>query len=106
VVYGEVEYSDDGEDAISNPKIVVEVLSPTTKNNDLGPKLRLYWDVASLTDILLIDQETVWIEYWFRTPGGEWKNCTLESLQERLMIESAGCEIPVAEIYAGVEFSA
>ena len=38
VVCGELEYSDEEEDTVSNPKIVVEVLSPTTKNYDLGPK--------------------------------------------------------------------
>ena len=106
VVCGELEYSDEEEDTVSNPKIVVEVLSPTTKNYDLGPKLRLYWSIASLTDILLIEQKKVWIEYWFGAPGEEWSKRVLENLHDILRIESANCEIPVTELYAGVEFPA
>ena len=106
VVCGELEYSDEEEDTVSNPKIVVEVLSPTTKNYDLGPKLRLYWSIASLTDILLIEQKKVWIEYWFRAPGEEWSKRVLENRHDILRIESANCEIPVTELYAGVEFPA
>ena len=104
VVCGQLEYSDDKKDTVTNPKIVVEVLSPTTKNYDLGEKLRLYWSVASLTDIFLIEQKKVWLEYWFRAPGGEWSKRVMEKLQDILRIESANCEIPVTELYAGVEF--
>jgi Uma2 family endonuclease len=106
VVCGTLEYSDEKKDTITNPKIVVEVLSPTTSNYDLGLKLRLYWNIASLTDVLLIDQQRVWIEYWFRTPGGEWKKRVLENLHDNLRLDSANCEVPVANLYAGVEFPA
>ena len=106
VVCGQLDFSDEIKDTVTNPKIVVEVLSPTTKNYDLGEKLRLYWNIASLTDILLVEQQKVWIEYWFRAPGGEWSKRVLKNLHDTLRIESANCEIPVAEIYAGVEFPA
>ena len=104
VVCGQLEFSPENEDTVTNPKIVVEVLSPTTENYDLGPKLRLYWSIPSLTDILLVEQSRVWIEYWFREPGGEWSKRVLENLQDSLRIESAHCDIPVTELYAGVEF--
>jgi Uma2 family endonuclease len=106
VVCGQLEYLDDKKDTVTNPKIVVEVLSPTTKNYDLGQKLRMYWSIASLTDVLLIDQGRVWLEYWYRVPGGEWSKRVLENLDNILRIESGNCEIPVAELYAGVEFPA
>jgi Uma2 family endonuclease len=106
VVCGQLEYSDEKKDTVTNPKIVVEVLSPTTKNYDLGEKLRMYWSIASLTDVLLIEQKKVWIEYWFRAPGGEWSKRVLENLDDILRIGSADCEIPVTELYAGVEFPA
>jgi Uma2 family endonuclease len=106
LVCGPLEYSDDKRDTVTNPKIVVEVLSPATKSYGLGEKLRLYWDVPSLTDILLIEQQRVWIEYWFRPPGGEWTKRVLKDLDDSLRIESADCQIQVAELYAGVEFPA
>jgi len=105
VVCGKVEYAAD-EDTITNPKLIVEVLSPTTANYDLGPKARMYWKIATLTDLLFVDQKKVWIEYWFRVPGGKWASREYESLSDAVHIESTGIDIPVAEIYAGVELEA
>ena len=103
VVCGELEFTDDRKDTVTNPNIIVEVLSPTTVDHDLGPKARMYWKIASLTDLLFIDQRKVWIEYWFRPPGGKWDHREFESLNDTVHIESTGSDIPVAEIYTGVE---
>ena len=110
VVCGQLEYSDEKKDTVTNPQIVVEVLSSTTRNYDLGLKLRLYWNIASLTDILLIEQEKVWIEHWRRSPGGEWAKRVLEDLHETVRLTCANCkvsdfEISVLDIYAGVHLS-
>jgi|ERR1035441_1105071 Uma2 family endonuclease len=106
VVCGKLEYTDERKDTITNPNIIVEVLSPTTLDYNLGPKARMYWKIASLTDLLFIDQQKVWIEYWFRSPGGKWDNREFESLNDVVHIESTGSGFPVAEIYAGIEFEA
>jgi Uma2 family endonuclease len=103
VVCGQTEYLDSKKDTITNPKIAVEVLSPSTMNKDLGIKARLYWKVTSLTDLLFIEQESIGIEYWQRASNGEWKKTVIEDPAGILKIESANIEIPVAEIYAGVE---
>src|ERR1039458_7715150 len=103
VVCGNLEYTDAREDTVTNPKLIVEVLSPSTEDYDLGKKARMYWKIASLTGLLFIDQKKVWIEYWFRAPGGKWDKQELESLNGVLHIESSGADIPVAEIYAGVD---
>ena len=63
VIFGEVEYTAGQDDTLTNPKIIVEVLSRTTLNYDLGKKLRLYRKIESLTEILLIEQYRPWIEY-------------------------------------------
>jgi Uma2 family endonuclease len=106
VVCGKLEYTDGRQDTVTNPKIIVEVLSPTTLNYDLGAKTRMYWKIASLTDLLFIDQEKVWIEYWFRSPGGKWDHLEFESLSDTVHIVSSAIDIPVTEIYAGVELPA
>jgi len=104
VVCGQMEYLDAKKETVTNPKLVVEVLSRTTRNYDLGDKLRLYWAIPSLTDVLLIAQDRVWIEYWFRQPGGEWRKQLVENIEDTLRVESVDCQIPVADFYAGVEF--
>jgi Uma2 family endonuclease len=106
VVCGTLEYTDDTRDTVTNPKVIVEVLSPSTLNYDLGPKARLYWKIATLTDLLFVDQKKVWIEYWFRAPAGKWDSQLWESLDDIVRIASIASEIPVKEIYAGVELEA
>jgi len=103
VVCGQLEYLDAKKDTVINPKIAVEVLSPSTLNYDLGVKARLYWAVPSLTDLIFVEQNKVWLECWFRVPGGKWDKTILESLGDILKIESINCEIPVSAIYDGVE---
>jgi Uma2 family endonuclease len=105
VVSGKPEFADRDNDTLSNPKLVVEVLSPTTRNYDLGDKTRLYWQIPSLTELLLIEQDKVWIEYWTREVGGKWDRQLLLGLHESIRIAALECEIPVAEIYAGVELN-
>ncbi len=103
VVCGQTQYLDSEKDTITNPKIAVEVLSPTTMNNDLGSKARMYWKVASLTDLIFIEQDRIGIEYWHRSSNDEWQKTIIEDPGGILKIESANIEIPVSEIYAGVE---
>lgn len=103
VVCGKPEFLDQENDTILNPKLVVEVLSPTTRNYDLGDKTRMYWQVPSLTDLLLLEQDKVWIEYWCRLAGGKWDRSVWTELQTPIRIESLDCELPLNEIYAGVD---
>ena len=103
VVRGKPEFLDKEADTITNPRLIVEVLSPTTRNYDLGDKTRMYWQIPSLTDLLFVEQDKVWIEYWSREPGGKWDRRLVSDLGDVLKIASMDCELPVAEIYSGVE---
>jgi Uma2 family endonuclease len=103
VVCGKPEFLDKEADTITNPRLIVEVLSPTTRNYDLGDKTRMYWRIPSLTDLLLVEQDKVWIEYWSREPGGKWDQKVASDLGDVLKIASMDCELPVTEIYSGVE---
>ena len=105
VVCGAPEFVDGHDDTITNPKLVVEVLSPSTRNYDLGIKARLYLKVPSLSDLVIIEQDRVWIEHWHRSGDGGWKNTVLEDPDGVLEIASLNCRIPVAEIYSGVDWT-
>jgi len=104
VVCGQPEYTDGRKDTIKNPKLVVEVLSPSTRDHDLGVKVGFYVRLAVLSDFLLIEQDRVWIEHWYRSSDGGWKNTVLED--GMLEIASLNCQIPLSDIYLGVELPA
>ena len=106
VVCGPLEYLDDHNDTVMNPKLIAEVLSPSTRNYDLGDKARMYSRIPSLEELLLIDQGQIWIEHWRRQPNGHWDIEVVEDPQAIIRLDSLGCEAPVSEIYMGVEFPA
>jgi Uma2 family endonuclease len=105
VVCGALEYTDDRRDTVLNPKLVIEVLSPSTRNYDLGDKARMYSRIPSLAELVLIEQSECRIEHWRRQPNGHWDIEVVEDRNATLVIDSVGCEVPVAEVYSGIEFA-
>lgn len=86
---------------VTDPSVVVEVLSPTTMDEDRGPKIRFYKSVPLLQHIVLIYQDQLRIEHWF-TDAGEWVLATLTRREETLGLRSLGVEVGVGTIYEGV----
>src|SRR5687768_8027125 len=58
------------EQTATNPVVVVEVLSDSTRDYDRGEKLERYKSIPSLRHVLLVEQHTVDVEHWFRTERG------------------------------------
>jgi Uma2 family endonuclease len=102
VVCGKPEYRDEKRDTITNPVIIVEVLSPTTRNYDRGDKFASYRRLASLQEYILIDPDTVHVEHFVRKEGS-WEFTETEDSQDNLLLPSFGIAIPLADIYAKVE---
>ncbi len=66
VVCGPSEYHGRGESVITNPVLVVEVLSDSTEKTDRGEKLLEYQTIPSLTDYLLVSQRAPLVEHYAR----------------------------------------
>lgn len=64
-------------DVLTNPTIVVEVLSPSTEAYDRGPKWEAYQRLAALMDYLLVAQDAVRVEHYQREADGSWRYRTL-----------------------------
>ncbi|MBC7553681.1 MAG: Uma2 family endonuclease, partial [Taibaiella sp.] len=65
VVCGEPEFLNNDEWNLLNPVVIIEVLSPSTKSYDRGDKFKLYRDIPTLKEYILIEPETVGIEAFF-----------------------------------------
>lgn len=82
---------------ITNPIVVVEVLSPSTEQYDRTEKREHYQSMPSLREIVLVAQDLRQVTVW-RREGGAWKShMTSESGVARL--ESIGCSLELGEIY-------
>lgn len=86
-------------DVVTNPAVIVEILSKTTGDYDRGKKWESYQRLASLTDYLLVAQDGVRIEQ-FRRDGIGWHYQAFGP-GERITL-AGGITLEVDSIYAGV----
>jgi Uma2 family endonuclease len=89
----------------SSPRVVVEVLSPTTRDFDTIGKLDEYKLVDSLERILVIEPNAPEVIIWERGPE-RWQRSVLRGLDQRVEMPEIRATLPLAEIYDGVEFPA
>ncbi len=101
VVCGVPRYSDDGELALLNPTVVVEVTSTSTMDDDRGWKLELYKSLPSLRACLIIDQQRIFVELHTRADA-RWQLQTFDSLTELIPLAALNIELPMAQVYADV----
>ena len=106
IVCGEPIFHDEKKDVLLNPKVIVEVLSPSTQRYDQTKKFFRYRkEIASLTDYVLISQDIAFIEHHEKQPDGKWTFNVFEGLDGSFTMASIDCAIPMAEIYDRVDVS-
>lgn len=106
VICGPLRYAEPRKDAVTNPTVVIEVLSPSTETRDRGIKSAAYRKLDSLQEYILIDQSAAHIEHYVRTPENAWLLTDIDGLDAQLRIAAIDCTIPLSEIYDKVEFPA
>ncbi len=104
VLCGPPIFVDDSRDSLTNPSVIIEVLSPSTSNYDRGDKFALYRGLPSLMEYLTVAQDKVQIEQHTRQPTGQWLLTETKELTSVLTLPSLAVEIQVADIYYNVEF--
>jgi Uma2 family endonuclease len=104
VVCGEVEFFEDRNDIITNPMLVIEVLSPATQAFDRGKKFKYYRSMPSLQEYVLISQEEPLVESYFRQDGKTWLYTVVRGIDDRLVLSSLEHDIGLKEIYRKVDF--
>lgn len=93
-------------DTLTNPCLVIEVLSKSTMEYDQTEKFKLYRSLDSLQDYLLVNQYDIEVQLYTRTNEGFWQYRAYESLEDTVHLTSIEVEITVAEIYEGIELEA
>ena len=102
VVCGPRERDPEDIDAVTNPTLIVEVLSRSTEQYDRGDKFEHYKRIASLRQYVLVSHRAREVEVWTRTSAGEWiKSIAREG--QRASLTSIGAELDVAELYVSAE---
>jgi Uma2 family endonuclease len=99
VVCGPPAFQDSGRQIVSNPTVLVEVISPSSEDYDRGVKGTLYRFVPSLREFLLVDQIRTSVEHFQRLPDGTWQIIHHQDMDSTVDLQSIGVELPIALIY-------
>ena len=98
VICGELSSWHKDDRTFTNPVVLIEILSPSTKNYDRTTKYRLYRDIPTLKEYILIDSTNINVEV-YRKEKKEWIKEEYQSLNQQLLIKSIDVTIPLMEIY-------
>lgn len=93
-----------GVDTLINPQLLVEVLSPSTEAYDRGDKFSHYKSIPTLREYLLVAQHRPHVTRLFKQDDGTWIHTEVNELESTLPLTSLACQLPLSEIYAGVNF--
>lgn len=96
--------ADDRQETVTNPTLLVEVLSDSTEAYDRGTKFAHYRSIPSFAEYVLVSQKEPLVEVFFKTADGRWELTPVAGLEGVAPLRSLGIELPLAEVYLGVEF--
>jgi Uma2 family endonuclease len=97
-------FADDQKDTLLNPKVLIEILSPSTEAHDRGLKFSEYRKIDCLEEYVLVSQHQPRVEKFRRQADGRWLFSDAIGLESAATLESVSCSVPLSEIYADVEF--
>ncbi|MGI0485387.1 Uma2 family endonuclease [Pantanalinema rosaneae CENA516] len=104
VVAGALALAEGRKDTITNPILIVEVLSDSTKNYDRGEKFEFYRTIPSFQEYLLVDQAKIHLEHYTKTARNQWLLTEYNELDSELNCVSVPFKIEISAIYKKVIF--
>jgi Uma2 family endonuclease len=107
VFCGEPHYHDTVRDVLLNPRVIVEILSPSTQTFDRVLKRERYqtW-LPTLQEYVLVAQDRPHIELWSKQPDGRWRAEDVQGLEAMLVLKSLEVRLALRDIYDRILFPA
>ncbi|UJR79420.1 Uma2 family endonuclease [Sandaracinus amylolyticus] len=105
VVCGRVELHPEDDTVITNPTLIVEVLSKTTEAYDRGAKFAHYEHIPSLAEYLLVSADARRLEHYRRLDTGQWLRTVVDANdtpEGTLELPTLAARIAIADILEGL----
>ncbi|MCB9288615.1 MAG: Uma2 family endonuclease [Lewinellaceae bacterium] len=104
VICGEIETSKEDENSVTNPLLIVEVLSKSTSDYDRGDKFYIYRQIPTLQEYVLIEQDKPVVEIYYKKENTDlWSITRQEGLDKRIEFQSLKIDISMADLYYDIE---
>jgi len=111
VVCGDFKQPDDFKDAITNPVLIVEVLSKKTEAYDRGEKFEKYQSIHSFEEYVLITQDKPKVEVFYRKQNTQnsqntnnWQLDYYEGLETTFYLQSLKINVEMKALYDKIKF--
>ncbi len=104
VLCGKPEFYQERNDTITNPIVIIEVLSKSTEAKDRGEKFFAYQSLESLQEYILVSQNRAVVEQFTKQTDGSWRYLATIGLESVIDIEVLNIEVNLAEVYQRIEF--
>jgi Uma2 family endonuclease len=104
IICGKPILTDEKFDTVTNPSVIIELLSKATRNYDKGEKFTLYRDIDSLREYILIDTEKTYVEKHIRNDNNSWQLTDYRSQGDSFTIDTVQISLLLKDIYDGVSF--
>jgi Uma2 family endonuclease len=104
VVAGEPQFTDSKQTALTNPCLIVEVLSGSTEGYDKSAKFRLYRSIPEFEEYILVDQTAYRVEQFTKVDSHQWLLTEWVGEDAVLRLKSVAVEIALKDLYKRVSF--
>lgn len=104
VVQGDLQLQAGRKDTVTNPLLIVEVLSKSTQAYDRGDKFKFYRTISSFQEYVLIDQYSIHVEQYYKTESNQWIFSEEDGENSILKLNKVPFEIILGDIYNKVDF--
>ncbi len=104
VIQGEPIYQENNQTVVTNPLVIIEVLSNSTKDYDRGGKFLAYRSIPEFKEYILIDQYSYHIEQFAKNSNGKWVLTEYDLEESILTLESVEFQMPLKDIYERINF--
>lgn len=104
LICGAADVTTDTVETVTNPIVIAEVLSRSTRDYDRGQTFDLYRTIPTLRDYVLVDQYAISVEHRF-LDGGKWESKRYTSRDDVIHLKGVDIALDVNGIYDLVDFS-
>jgi Uma2 family endonuclease len=104
IIADQPEFFKNRTDTITNPQVIIEVLSKSTKGYDREDKFEAYRTIPSFQEYLLIDQNRIHVEQFSKTGKKRWNLYEYDEEDEKISLVTVSFEISLQYLYNKVKF--
>jgi Uma2 family endonuclease len=104
VICEQPQFWDKGQLLLTNPLVIIEILSKSTRAYDRSGKFDHYKTIPSFREYVLVEQNECRVETRFREEPDLWRDAVIKGINERVYLRSIHCSISMSDIYENIEF--